>query len=333
MIEKLVLESFKCFGELSLVFGPLTLLAGGNSCGKSSVMQALRILGSGEIPPGLGDARALRNESASGEARIDAFFSDGKNASCHISDAGVEIRGDIRELCGLRYISAERYGPRVNLPFIKHADHVGEHGERVYAFLQEYRDRGGVPEELRHPTKAEISGVFEQTRAWLGLVAPGEVLDFQAYEDADVAAGSFSHFRPTNVGFGLSYTLPIIASALAAASSLDASREAPILLIENPEAHLHPAGQTQIGLFLALAAKCGIQCVVETHSEHVLNGIRIAAREGKIAPDQAVFHFFTKDLKSGESEAIAIFTDEHGMLDKWPDGFFDESERSLSRLF
>ena len=78
--------------------------------------------------------------------------------------------------------------------------------------------------------------------------------------------------RPTNMGFGVSYALPVItAGLLAPAGSL--------LVVENPEAHLHPAGQSRVGRFLAHLAASGVQVVAETHSDHVLNGVRLAAVE------------------------------------------------------
>ena len=56
-------------------------------------------------------------------------------------------------------------------------------------------------------------------------------------------------------------------------------------LIENPEVHLHPAGQAQMGQFLAEVAAAGVQVIVETHSDHVFNGIRRAVKSKRLAAD------------------------------------------------
>jgi predicted ATPase len=106
----------------------------------------------------------------------------------------------------------------------------------------------------------------------------------------------------------------------------------PLLLIENPEAHLHPKGQTMMGRFLASAASCGVQCIIETHSEHVLNGVRLAIKEGLLKPDAAVGYFFEYSFSSEMSTVQPIFFDEHGACDCWPENFFDESEKSLMEL-
>ncbi len=101
-----------------------------------------------------------------------------------------------------------------------------------------------------------------------------------------------------------------------------------LLIIENPEAHLHPAGQAQIGIFLAQAAAAGIQVVIETHSDHVLNGIRRAVRSKLIQPDQVAISFLQG---AGRVVTPRIYAD--GGIDPWPVGFFDQIEKDLLELF
>lgn len=90
--------------------------------------------------------------------------------------------------------------------------------------------------------------------------------------------------RPIHVGFGLTQILPIVVAALSASKGY-------IILIENPEVHLHPAGQALMGQFLADVAVAGVQVIVETHSDHVLNGIRRLVKENKIMPEQVADPF------------------------------------------
>lgn len=334
MIRKLYLKAFKCFSEQKILFAPLTLLTGLNSSGKSSVFQAIRICREQQIINGLGSIGDLRCVSSREYPYISVEFSNGNTSQCFFNESDMSVKDKDNYLDNVYYISADRFGPRVNLPYKSQASDVGENGENVYAFLSQYRTQGGIPELLRHESHPEVSGVFEQIRAWLDIISPGVIFDFQIHNSADISVGSFADFRPTNVGFGLSYTLPIIASVL-----INASRVANIsnienvtLLIENPEAHLHPKGQTQMGYFLSLASQCGVQCIIETHSEHILNGIRIAVKEGIVPCDHAIFHYFVKNNKEEVSEVNSIFIDKYGMLDVWPEGFFDESERNIMRL-
>ncbi|WP_180834594.1 AAA family ATPase, partial [Vibrio parahaemolyticus] len=51
-----------------------------------------------------------------------------------------------------------------------------------------------------------------------------------------------------------------------------------LVIIENPEAHLHPKGQSYLGRLIQRTAEAGVQVIIETHSDHLLNGIRVAAR-------------------------------------------------------
>ena len=103
-----------------------------------------------------------------------------------------------------------------------------------------------------------------------------------------------------------------------------------LLIVENPEAHLHPKGQALMGRFLARAAACGIQIIMETHSDHVLNGVRVAVKQGDIAHDAVQINFFHQ--RDGISRLSAPRIDRDGHIDQWPDDFFDEWDKQLSEL-
>lgn len=337
MISKLYLESFKCFPSLKLLLAPVTLLTGLNSSGKSSILQALRICKTKKIPEGLGTEHDLKCSNTSGYPKISVEFDGGYTEQCNFTESG-QLKSEPSVFFDMiNYISADRFGPRAALPFKSSSHQVGEFGENVYSALHLYREASGVPKLLRHQSLPETSGVFEQVRAWLSIISPGVLLDFQAYGNADICTGEFAGFRPTNVGFGLSYTLPIITSVIINASivannKVDESAKSATLLIENPEAHLHPRGQTQLGYFLALASRCGVQTIIETHSEHIINGIRLAVKDTKVPDADVIFHYFQKNKDEDTSTVTSIFTDKYGMLDNWPEGFFDETEKTLLRL-
>jgi predicted ATPase len=136
-----------------------------------------------------------------------------------------------------------------------------------------------------------------------------------------------NRYRSTSVGFGITYVLPVLVAVLSSAPGS-------IVLVENPEAHLHPKGQVRIGELLARAAAIGIQVIVETHSDHVLNGIRLAVHSGKIEPESVAFHYFSRVEEAGRVRASVESPkiDKDGRLDRWPEGFFDEWDKSLERL-
>jgi predicted ATPase len=127
-------------------------------------------------------------------------------------------------------------------------------------------------------------------------------------------------FLPTNVGFGISYALPIVIAGLATKAGTQ-------LIVDSPEAHLHPAAQSALGAFLARVAACGVQVLVETHSDHILNGIRRAVVGQLIQHSDVVIHFLT-----GTQPPAEIGIDERGRLDEWPAGFFDQLEIDLRMI-
>ncbi|MEG4287974.1 DUF3696 domain-containing protein [Microcoleus sp. C2C3] len=246
------------------------------------------------------------------------------------------------------YLQAERIGPR---PFNEMSDYqvrqlgqLGIKGEYAAHFLA-INGRKVIPNSsLSHPEEklntqikkeqstAKSMDLIDQVEAWMGEISPGTRLKIDAKSDVDLMSFQYSYgdsnpYRATNVGFGISYILPIIVAALA-------STPGTIILIENPEAHLHPKGQVKMGQLLALAASGGVQVVIETHSDHVLNGIRLAVHGGKIDPKDVQLHYFQRQNKEGQAvtEVISPKIDRNGRIDRWPDGFFDEWDNSLEVL-
>ncbi len=111
-----------------------------------------------------------------------------------------------------------------------------------------------------------------------------------------------------------------------------------LLLIENPEAHLHPKGQGMMGDLLAQVAQTGVQVIIETHSDHVLNGIRLAVHGGgepsRLDAEKVRLHFFERRETDNGAEHVVESPrmDRDGRIDRWPEGFFDEWDKSLEAL-
>lgn len=115
------------------------------------------------------------------------------------------------------------------------------------------------------------------------------------------------------------------------------------IVVENPEAHLHPRGQAEIGKLLAKVAAAGVQLFVETHSDHVINGIRVAVKDKVVKPEDVNIAFFerkehllSKDTHEPVSETYSterdIKVDAKGSLSEYPDGFLDEWNNQLMEL-
>ncbi|HAN79693.1 MAG TPA: hypothetical protein DCQ31_18990 [Bacteroidales bacterium] len=129
----------------------------------------------------------------------------------------------------------------------------------------------------------------------------------------------------TNLGFGVSYLLPIVANALIA-------KEGSFLIIENPEAHLHPGAQSKLGKFLAQIAAAGVYVVIETHSDHFISGIQIAIAEGIIVSEKVNINFFHASTNN-QPEIKTIKISAKGELSEWPRGFFDQTQIDYAHLF
>lgn len=235
------------------------------------------------------------------------------------------------------YLQAERLGPRRFFEtsdfLVRQRKQLGSAGEYTAQFLGIFGKETIGNSILGHPG-AVSDTLQDQVEAWLGEISPGTRISLILNPGTDTVSLQYSFvtgnqvsnkYRATNVGFGITYALPIIVAALY-------SPPGSLLLIENPEAHLHPQGQVRIGTLLSLAASCGIQVVLETHSDHILNGVRLAVHGGKLSPEKVQFHFFQRRQDDGQSLVTSPHIDKNGRIDHWPDGFFDEWDKSLETL-
>lgn len=248
----------------------------------------------------------------------------------------------IRSLLGgsprgsFQYLRADRVSPATTYErsheLAVEQGFLGAHGEHTVNYLRHHRDSLDVDDLLRH-SGADTNTLLSNVEAWLGEISPGVNLDIAGIDRTDMVRLSYGFGgragfsssgprRPTNVGFGLTYTLPIIVACLTA-------RPGVLLLLENPEAHLHPRGQSRMALLLAKAAAAGAQLVVETHSDHVLNGLRLAVKDNILHHDDLMLHYFRNN---GTTELTSPVIDPDGMVSEWPEGFFDEWDNAVMRL-
>ena len=240
-----------------------------------------------------------------------------------------DVDGLITGLRDLTYITAERLGPREIYPLEdRHlAPVVGPRGEHTASVLYRGRD-----ERTRDPLRVSgiAAGRFKQIEAHMRRIFPGCRIDVQLVRQANAVtlglrtSDDTDFHRPVHVGFGLTQVLPIVVAALSAG-------EGDLLLIENPEVHLHPAGQALMGGFLAQVAASGVQVVLETHSDHVLNGIRRAVRAGVLSASNTALHFFRPPAEEMD-QVVSPTLDETGNIDFWPEGFFDQFDKDMNHF-
>ena len=230
-------------------------------------------------------------------------------------------------LLNLSYLTAERVGPRdsYRLQDPSATQVVGPRGENTVGLLYQKRD-SDVIEALRvNNTPPTLRA---QVEARMAIFFPGLAIDLQPVPQANMVTLGVKNsletgfHRPMNVGFGITQVLPIVVAALTAKND-------DLLLIENPEVHLHPAGQAMMGEFLAEVASAGVQVLVESHSDHILSGMRRAVKKGVLEHAQLSLHYFNP-RDSNAAQVTSPVIDADGNLDHWPEGFFDQFDKDLN---
>ena len=368
ILTNIHLKNFKCHSDFEESLKPLTILAGGNAVGKSSLIQALLLYKQAEYALdaldevftldvygiNLGKAESIiTEESGSNSTEITVSYNNGKNNGISLSvipDNDVclkvsSLKGDNntgRQVHRLMYINAERIGPRVynEIKATSNTLFTGFHGEntiyvisqidklsRTTAFKEKYHYNNILQFSNRESDR--FSAICENC---LQTIIPGVTLRSTSDAEQGISTIRYSNSGahdviPTATGFGITYVLPIIVQSLVAAIDyMDA-----VLIIENPEAHLHPYSQSMVGRFLARIASLGVQVIVETHSEHFVNGCRIElAKMNETSQGQIIF--FDRNKADQGSNHTIITIDETGELSSWPQGFFDQNEQDLLEI-
>jgi predicted ATPase len=327
MINYIDLTGFKSFVADTIDFGKLTLLTGLNSSGKSSVIQSLLMLekaakGQEILLEGHGDLPELKNGYSE---NLEIRGGMENETEILIIDEKI-VLGESINFPQIIHISANRFGPETTIPvFVGGNFSLGNKGENLLKCIEHYEDYE-IPEILRHESAQGITLGFN-LEAWLAVVSPNIEFKKEIQRKSDTSFATFNGHRAKNVGFGLSYTLPVI-TALLLGSIIPNS----LVIIENPEAHLHPRGQSEIARLIGLCVKAGVQVIVETHSDHLLNGIRVFAKnEVSDFHDNVHIYWFELD-KNGNTESELITIDKNGRLENCPIGLLDQFEINARKL-
>lgn len=330
---KLTISNFKSIKSLSLNISNLTVLTGLNSSGKSSVIDAFRML----YKKSTGNTPFLEKQGNFQDLLCEWFEND-KKINFNIQDQSFEYNLDIFEdfyhpeqgyfPYALYYVGAERLGAQLYSDNIRNLD---KSDFTLWTNTLKYYD-----EHKSDIIKADILPNMKEDKALIYAIeeifqkiSPTSQLDVLTLPDVDISSLRVNNRRAPNVGFGISYLFPIVLSLLAFSHKNDT-----ILILENPEAHIHPKGQSIIGELIAKVANSGTKIILETHSDHILSGIRIAVKERTIHTDDINILFFNLEENKGQylSKCDKINIDEDGRIANWPQNFFDQFELDLERL-
>lgn len=129
----------------------------------------------------------------------------------------------------------------------------------------------------------------------------------------------------THVGVGVSQVLPIVLMFLL-------STPDDILIFEQPELHLHPKVQSRLCDLFITMAKAGRQCIVETHSEYLVNRLRLRIAQSIETPinNESSIYFISKE--NGKSSFEKVDISPYGSINNWPKDFFDQTDREVETI-
>jgi len=347
MIENLLIKDFKCFDRISLDFSNLTLLSGVNAGGKSSIIQALLLLSQNITTNGLStlnghlisigefsdarnfvtNAREFTIEVAKNEERVAYQFKE-ENDNCTVEK--IKSNDKLEEFFNytkhsFNYLSASRIGVKdIYNKNLDQIDKYGIFGEYSIAFLDKNKPKplnNGLIKDKNSKT------LIAQVNYWLKDILNTEIVT-EDIIGTDRVKAKYSYndsrkIRPSNIGSGISYIISILVICLSA-------NKDDLIIIENPEIHLHPKAQSKLTDFFVFIANYGIQLIIESHSDHIFNGIRKNVKIKEIDKENTSIYFF--NIINSLSKPIKIQLNKHGQVENHQKGLFDQFDDDLNEL-
>lgn len=240
-----------------------------------------------------------------------------------------------------QYLSAFRYGPLESYQSeertvdeqrqISKSMGRGEYG--IY-FLERFGSENIPIEALNYNPESETDlSLKKQVELWLNEIAARTSLkidrsgDRYALKLAYKRQGRAPYWVDAiNTGFGISYTMSLLTAILSA-------RPGALILLENPEAHIHPGAQAGLMRLVSLAAANGVQFVIETHSDHIVNGALVGLKRNVLKPNDVSVYYFERDMETNNACAHKLEISEESRIDHGPDGFFTQMRTDLEILF
>lgn len=358
MINKIKISALKSIKELEISCKNLNIITGTNSAGKSTVLQAIILFfqshtemsilanhngGMNGSLISLGEFRENKNVSSSDKKiSIEITFNDYENCTgglyfyedddlkCCVGNDRTIHFGRVAEQflndeCYLRYLSCNRVGANdiYNKDYRNRG--IGQNGEYAIFYLEENKSNVVDTNLIKN---SESYTLLSQVNHWLNYIV-NATISTESIQGTDTVKASYKvgsgrNTRPKNVGSGVSYLISILVLCLSA-------QEKDIIIIENPEIHLHPKAQSKVCEFLYFIAKSGRQIFVETHSDHIFNGVRAGIATKKMEKDTIAMNFFQLNDKAC-TENIVVEFGEKGRILNYTQDMFDQFDADLDRM-
>lgn len=347
MIDKIVINNFKCFKNISLELSNINLLAGVNSGGKSSAIQALLLLSqnittnnvstlNGHLVS-IGDFSEARNYITNArEFEISAIKNNDKvaisfreeNEICISEKKALNdnIENNLNYLKHkIHYLSANRIGVKdLYDKNLNQIDKFGVLGEYAIDYLEKNK-QNSLNESL--VINKDSNTLIAQVNYWLQYILNTEI-STENISGTDRVKAQYSNMplrknRPLNIGSGISYIISLLIVCLS-------SQKNDLIILENPEIHLHPKAQSRLTDFFVFIANYGIQLIIESHSDHIFNGLRKNVNKKLINKDLVSIYFF--NLVDNLSNPIKIELNDLGQVKNHQEGLFDQFDDDLNEL-
>ena len=238
----------------------------------------------------------------------------------------------------LKYLGPLRDEPKSLYPLTHSTDpsDIGLRGEFTAAVLDLHKD-----DPIRYvPTSSFETGQASEDKSvrtlekavadWLVYLGVAEsVKTFDrgkiGHEMKVTMPGDIVPHDLTHVGVGVSQVLPILVMCLLAKPDT-------VMLIEQPELHLHPKVQTRLADFFLSMSMLGKQCIIETHSEYIVNRLRFRAAAAHADSISSLMKIYFVDKEDGASVFRSVEVNRFGAITDWPDGFFDQSQAEAEEI-
>lgn len=295
---------------------------------------------------GRADARVHHIEASVGDETLELSFDEKGEVRTSAQPAGVALQhpaallrtvsGQLLETALFPYqpqqilsVGPYRAPPELISTYRRSATgpRVGLYGEYATETFYELRNRVSDldPFGADLPPEGSLSRTMDN---WWSYVL-GEGVAVRVQEEGRFGfsvrldTGAIENRSFGQVGFGLSQLWPILVACLA-------SEPGDLVIIETPEAHLHPGAQHRITNLLVALAKRGRQVIVETHSEHVVAAACLAVKNGVLSPPQLALQNVRQ--VDGQTLIQTVPVDASGRRLAAPEGFFDQAADELLQL-
>ena len=327
MIRQITINNFRGIESEVLDIKPLTLLTGLNSTGKSTCFQAILtslyynngtnaniMLSSFDFSFATNRNRNVNAKSSyievvcdNGESFETEMFGEDKVVSKKNTEVDLED--------SFYYLSAHRLAFNQDMETVSPKYKVGVQGEYIFGSFETEKSRSLDVKLVKDKNSETLSA---QLNWWLTYIL-GIKFELETEKITSnrvkviYKSNNLPNLAPQQLGVGVSYLAKILITCLRA-------KKGDTLMLENPEIHLHPAAQSRLGEFFVYITNAGIQLLIETHCENLLNKIQYEVYKNHINHTDAVLYY-----KGGITDPFQRldFMSNGKFNAEFPEGFFD----------